>query len=743
MTDLVGVIESGDALITVEITEAGLRGLTGVGLKSASIIDGILYLTKTDDTEIEVGKIVPEKGVDYYTPSEISAVEDDVLGIVQSTLDEKADKVVPQTVGNIPKLDSEGNLVDTGFQLLKTVPSNAAFMDSSEKDSFDYISEHFNDKIEISDANSAVSEHNNSTDAHATLFANKVSTSTKINGHSISGDFDISQTDVGLGNVDNTSDANKPISIAQAAVNSAKADKLTSSANGHLAEYDSTGNLADSGLSADTVSEYGEQISQLDAKFLSLQTAVSVTNMLYNRSYSFVLANGSVLNGEATFTATAEFGHATLIPTTTNIIVGHIYYFRAKIKASSANVKLYIAKNSTGGMISAQISHSGSGNYEILEGTFTATTTDAISFRVVDYRSSGFTEIKVAEAMYDDLTVEYGASYEPAISSYKASIYTYNNSSYFVENTLTIYIPKDTSYKPRLFVDVASGVINVISKYNANSDMRYVLNKKGPNTIFDFAYFYKIANSTLIVSTDKTAGTLFNTNGTDSFGPYIIEVTTNIDGDTPYNETFTGGNHGYNGDATGCATGRTSAMYVYVDGRAVTSFSGFSSCLDIEWVNYVQAYNTKKSDGSGREVLIENYCMHYDGFEWSVECKIEPLEEVIIKTYYGMQLSVVPWNGYTLFQSSTNNQWYSGNTSCNAGSKTCDIITHKKNGDYADMELNLVNGMGKGGLLASTAYNAFRANYDKSYFYLVDSAVTLTDGTVLTWKGKYRFYPGS
>ena len=46
-------------------------------------------------------------------------------------------------------------------------------------------------------------------------------TSTTVNGHTLTGNITVTKSDVGLGNVDNTSDINKPVSTAQAAADSA------------------------------------------------------------------------------------------------------------------------------------------------------------------------------------------------------------------------------------------------------------------------------------------------------------------------------------------------------------------------------------------------------------------------------------------------------------------------------------------------------------------------------------------
>ena len=61
--------------------------------------------------------------------------------------------------------------------------------------------------------------------AQQTALDKKVDKTTTINGHELSSNINITSTDVGLGNVDNTSDAKKPVSEAQQAALDLKADK--------------------------------------------------------------------------------------------------------------------------------------------------------------------------------------------------------------------------------------------------------------------------------------------------------------------------------------------------------------------------------------------------------------------------------------------------------------------------------------------------------------------------------------
>lgn len=60
----------------------------------------------------------------------------------------------------------------------------------------------------------------------------------------------IDKSGIGLGNVDNTSDVNKPISTATQTALNKKADKVSGATNGHLAGLNASGNLTDSGKKA-------------------------------------------------------------------------------------------------------------------------------------------------------------------------------------------------------------------------------------------------------------------------------------------------------------------------------------------------------------------------------------------------------------------------------------------------------------------------------------------------------------
>jgi hypothetical protein len=65
-------------------------------------------------------------------------------------------------------------------------------------------------------------------------FNAKVPPTRAVNGHALSADVTVTASDVGLGNVDNTSDLNKPISTAtQTALNAKEATANKGQANGY------------------------------------------------------------------------------------------------------------------------------------------------------------------------------------------------------------------------------------------------------------------------------------------------------------------------------------------------------------------------------------------------------------------------------------------------------------------------------------------------------------------------------
>ncbi len=184
--------------------------------------------------------------------------------------------------------------------------------------------------------------------------------------------------------------------------------------------------------------------------------------------------------------------------------------------------------------------------------------------------------------------------------------------------------------------------VTLISKYNALNDIAITLKKKGGNNLFDFYRIGLIANSTADISTSAENQVPLITTVTDWFAPFVVKALNNIDGDSTESDTFTGGNHQYNNTGEGSTpTARGTALAFKADNIAVSSGSGSCSMFEMDWTNLVQATNTKKADGTGREVLQENHRLIFDGIKFEAFVDLIPLEDVKMMIWYGLQWT---WN---------------------------------------------------------------------------------------------------
>ena len=476
---------------------------------------------------------------------------------------------------------------------------------------------------------------------------------------------------------------------------------------------------------------------------IKLGNLVKNANLNNLDNWLTVLAtNVQVVNNVASFTATAQYGQ--IKQNLGNSIAGHKYFIAALVQTSSSLVWFDLDKVSSGAIIARQF-HTGSGNFELLSMIAEPTTSEAMNIRVCDSRTSGFNTVSVKQIMCIDLTTPFGIANEPTAKEDVQNLIEDNNSDQlFFESALTTNIAiidnfsKDNVLFP-LYISKTEDVIDTISKYNDTKDLRVRFKKTGNNLIFNFAGVYLIDNKSPRVIPDTTIGTALVTMGTDWLSPYIVLATANIDGDDPSSQGFTGGNHGYNSDGTGSATGRTTDIQLYVDGRKYETFSGYANYIDIYWSNRVQASNIKKIDGTGREVLQENFHLHYDGYKFEIDCNIEFLEAVNLIRYYGFSCSNTAWNGYVFYHNSANKQWNVGTIDSVSGDKNCNLVTLKKAPNYLDIVIDSNLGLGNKEYLSS-GNGCFTKDYSKTYFYLVDSSTGLSANDVVSYRGYYRFY---
>lgn len=288
-----------------------------------------------------------------------------------------------------------------------------------------------------------------------------------------------------------------------------------------------------------------------------------------------------------------------------------------------------------------------------------------------------------------------------------------------------------------IYFQKSNDVIQIGNKYNKTEDIEVEWGKNGANNLFNFISLGFNQNTEEIVSYELFGSPAFSS-ATDFIGPHIILAKENINGDKPQSYDFTGGSHAFNGDASGTPTASTTDIKFFVDGKEITEDKeGYANKITIEWTNKVQASNTKKEDGTGREVLEEHFKMTNDGEKYTIESQITFLEDVQWERYYGLQAAYGTfWDEYVSF---SDEETSPANKDRESQKKLVSKITLNKDANW--LEIGMDNGVGIGDreYLKNPpgAFNVSKAN--KAYFWLVDGA-DFDKGDIVKFKGHYRFY---
>ena len=156
-----------------------------------------------------------------------------------------------------------------------------------------------------------------------------------------------------------------------------------------------------------------------------------------------------------------------------------------------------------------------------------------------------------------------------------------------------------------------------------SGDLKITMKKKGPNNLFDFYEF------------SKDDGILL-TNPTDYLMAIKLRVENDADGDNINSRFFTGGNHDYNNRMSGTKTATIDNLRFRVDGEEVSSFNGCCDQLVVEFDALVNAYNTTKEDGTGRNAMKIHYTLVIKSECVDFEIDLEALEDVVIERYNGV-----------------------------------------------------------------------------------------------------------
>lgn len=278
-------------------------------------------------------------------------------------------------------------------------------------------------------------------------------------------------------------------------------------------------------------------------------------------------------------------------------------------------------------------------------------------------------------------------------------------------------------------VDVHNADIKIQYKYSPEEDRVIELERVGLNKLFSFSMLYRIDSGK-----DKTfpSGildglTTVQTFDTDIIGPIMVSAENNEDGDDPI-AAFTGGWHGFNRDQSGSPTARHVSLQVWVDGKMVKDiFKGYTNDLVIETTSNIQGFNTKKKDGSGREIIQQKVKMTFNEGRADVHIKMIPLEKVRIHIYYGLQtaLSQLYANSSIRYESGGSPEWKDTSRGPNdSGPKgkypnVYRMTAKNKYNDEVLVWLDTKYGLGKRLNVSDNYPSAFFVGY-KSYFNLIN-----------------------
>lgn len=226
---------------------------------------------------------------------------------------------------------------------------------------------------------------------------------------------------------------------------------------------------------------------------------------------------------------------------------------------------------------------------------------------------------------------------------------------------------------------------------------------------------------------------------TDTHSPYAVNTLGLADGDRTYKLSFTGGNHSYDEITNeGSATGVTDGVVFYIDGECYDEYDGYASRLDIYYENSIQASNTIRIDGSGRNVINEANFISFDGEKWNSSITVTALEDVAFYRYYGLQFDTVGFGDTVSFvYDDERTSEHKIGTFANSVDTDCNMI--RISGGDIDVEIAVTSDFST---CNHTSYSAFAESYKKTYFNIINAAtipLSLSQEETFSVEGYYKF----
>lgn len=309
------------------------------------------------------------------------------------------------------------------------------------------------------------------------------------------------------------------------------------------------------------------------------------------------------------------------------------------------------------------------------------------------------------------------------------------------ENTREIKI--NTPQKQKIYYSVKDGIADVAAKYSKSQNIIFTFSQHAPNYIYDFSDIELVYNPSPYVTPSRNGMCFLYTASTDWHSPFMVLADKSDDGDWKFEHHFTGGFHGYTNKAQGTATARTKSFAFYADGAELPQIQeGYCSEFTITWTNAVQGSNTKKQDGSGREIMEERHTLTFDGERWLSSVTLFALEDITIERVYGFQAVLSPAWGSEIIYSTLPDQKFTAGTESNSENKNTPAVRCSDESNVLEISLDTDYGIGNRVYCSDNVPGIFTTSYNKLYFNIVNGIpLSMLQGTEISYRGTYCFYP--
>lgn len=302
-------------------------------------------------------------------------------------------------------------------------------------------------------------------------------------------------------------------------------------------------------------------------------------------------------------------------------------------------------------------------------------------------------------------------------------------------------------------------VISFSFNYNEKQDMLIEIRPQGASRLPNIGSYYLVDKYNETIKKN-----IYLEMFSDCLMPYKVYANNNSTNyRKEYNAIWTGGWHGAAGDNFDLPSSAKNIKFdLYIDGEKIEEDSNEiittnEAVIIIE--NLIDAYNTvdlvSGYDGNSRAVLKETQVLTLTDGKISVNTKVEALEDVTIKTMYGLAMNINVDDGNTFIKyigtddesekplAIGGEEVYLNDSGTKNEKYRCSKVSviNKSTGDVLEMFLDNSVGLGNFEYITDTVPMAFSTNYKKVYYNLVNGKnLVLKKGEYINFYGGWNIY---